>query len=383
MLGAIIGDIVGSRYEFNPTNDYFFPLFGSGCDYTDDTICTIAVADAILRGRDYGSSIHEWCRKYPDPKGDYGGRFFNWVMSDDPKPYFSFGNGSAMRVSPVAWWFSLNDGLIHQARLTAECTHNHPKGIEGAIAVATAIFGCRKLRAKKCGRPISRDEILEALSPAIGLYSPNPLNWSLNLEKYRNHFDVTCQGTVPVALWIVLNSSSFEDAIRKAVSLGADADTLGAVVGSIAEGLWGIPEWMKLKALSYLPADMRRVVHEFNSRLKKLRKLSARCQYYHVPDFRVLDDNFRAPYSIERQWAHDLAVSFSNADAMNAEMARLCDKVYWAEWAEEYDLPLSLIGYIFRQTADPGMFMGERVEPFISFLRKFYFMRKSLSHNIC
>ena len=140
MLGAIIGDIVGSRYEFNPTNDYNFEFFSSGCDFTDDTICTIAVADAILKNRDYGDSIHEWCRRYPHPMGGYGGRFAGWVFNDDPKPYNSFGNGAAMRVSPVAHWFDNELQVLDAAAATAEPTHNHDEGIKGAQTVALAIF---------------------------------------------------------------------------------------------------------------------------------------------------------------------------------------------------------------------------------------------------
>lgn len=221
MLGAIIGDIVGSRYEFNPTNDYNFELFGTGVSFTDDTVCTIAVADAIIRGRDYGESIHEWCRKYPDPMGGYGGRFRGWVWNDAPQPYGSFGNGSAMRVSPVGWLFNPDSGLIEEACKTAKCTHNHPEGIKGAEAVAVAIYNCHRLRAHKNGKPVTRAEILaDGLCDSISYYAESPDNWKLDLDRYRNRFDETCQGTVPVALWIVLNSSGFEDAIRNAVSLG-------------------------------------------------------------------------------------------------------------------------------------------------------------------
>lgn len=270
MLGAIIGDIVGSRYEFNPTNDYNFEMFAEGSDFTDDTVCTIAVADALLKGRDYGGSIHEWCRKYPNPKGGYGGRFRQWVMSDNPKPYGSYGNGSAMRVSPIGWWCDIND-LMDEAKKSAECTHNHPAGIEGAEAVAIAIYDCLQMRKSlKRGEMTHEDLLWRGLAHAVGLYAEFPQNFKLDLNKYRNKFDETCQGTVPVALWIILNSVSFEDALRKAVSLGADADTLGAIVGSIAEAIWAIPEWMKQKAISYLPEEMVNVVNTFNQRLNRL-----------------------------------------------------------------------------------------------------------------
>jgi ADP-ribosylglycohydrolase len=259
MLGAIIGDIVGSRFEFHPTNDYHFELFTPECSFTDDTICTIAVADALLKGRDYGESIHEWCRRYPNPMGGYGGRFRQWVMSNDPHPYGSYGNGSAMRVSAIGWWFDQARDVLIESANSASCTHNHPDGITGAQAVATAIYECRKLR---------------RLCDAIEMYVEYAHRFNVNIEEHRNKFDETCQGTVPVAFAIILNSTSFEDAIRQAVSLGADADTLGAIVGSIAEALWGIPEWMKQKALSYLPDEMKAVVFEFHERLNRLRKLT-------------------------------------------------------------------------------------------------------------
>lgn len=271
MLGAIIGDIAGSRYEFNPTNDYNFEMFAEGSNFTDDTICTIAVADALLKGLDYGESIHEWCRKYPNPKGGYGGRFRQWVMSDNRKPYGSYGNGSAMRVSPIGWWYGNINDVCEEAEKTAECTHNHPEGIKGAQAIAIAIKDCKDLREKMRGKTPSKTDIFSrGLHHAVSLYSMNPHEFNLNLDNYRNKFDETCQGTVPVALWIIMNSTGFEDALRKAISLGADADTLGAIVGSIAEAIWGIPEWMKYKAMSYLPEEMLDVYNTFQQRLMKI-----------------------------------------------------------------------------------------------------------------
>lgn len=147
MLGAIIGDIVGSRWEFNPTNNYDFELFSSKNGFTDDTICTVAVADALLHGsEDFGKYIHGWCSCYPHPMGGYGGRFAQWVNSDHPKPYGSYGNGSAMRVSPVGWWYSDRDELLAAAQKTAECSHNHPEGINGAQTVVLAIWQARHMR---------------------------------------------------------------------------------------------------------------------------------------------------------------------------------------------------------------------------------------------
>ncbi|WP_033147842.1 ADP-ribosylglycohydrolase family protein [Prevotella sp. P6B1] len=254
MLGAIIGDIVGSRWEFNPTNDYNFEWLSEGNSFTDDTICTIAVADALLMNRDFGESIHDWCRRYPNPKGGYGGRFALWVHSDTPQPYNSFGNGSAMRVSPVAHWYKYIDEVLDAAAATALPSHNHDEGIKGAQTVALAIF-----RALQFGEqaPYHIDEILEECVQFSGY------DIYINKADVINRFDETCQGTVPIALWIIGISNSFEDAVRKAVSLGADADTLGAIVGSIAEAIWGIPLDIRKSIKNFLPEEMNDIVIEF------------------------------------------------------------------------------------------------------------------------
>ena len=258
MLGAIIGDIVGSRWEFNPTNDYNFELFSDKNGFTDDTICTIAVADAILHhSDDYGKYIHEWCRKYPCPMGGYGGRFAQWVRSDKPEPYGSYGNGAAMRVSPVAWAFHREELVLSAAKQTAECTHNHPEGIKGAQTVALAI--CRALQLRKLNLK-AHDVVSTVIAECLD-YS----GYSIDIHKkdVENKFDETCQGTVPVALWIISQSKGFEDALRRAVSLGADADTLGAIVGSIAEAIWGIPEEIRVSALSYLDDSMKKILSKW------------------------------------------------------------------------------------------------------------------------
>ena len=260
MLGAIIGDIVGSRWEFNPTNDYHFELFSDKNGFTDDTICTIAVADAILHeSTDYGNYIHEWCRNYPCPMGAYGGRFSQWVRSDNPQPYGSFGNGSAMRVSPVAWAFHRRDAVLEAAKQTAECTHNHPEGIKGAQTVALAIYKALQLRRLNYK---AHDVVKTVITECVEF---SGYNIDIQKEKVQNKFDETCQGTVPVALWIISQSRGFEDAIRRAVSLGADADTLGAIVGSIAEAIWGVPDNIRDTALSYLDGMMRKVLSKWKN----------------------------------------------------------------------------------------------------------------------
>ena len=265
MLGAIIGDIVGSRFEFNPTNDYNFELFGHGCSFTDDTVCTIAVADALLKNKDFGESLHQWCRRFPNPMGGYGGSFRRWVMSDNPEPYNSFGNGSAMRVSQTAWWPHNLVGVEMLAKQSAECTHNHPEGIKGAQAVAAAIYECifMRLDLLREEEPDKQTIIEKGLRRALEL---SGYDINLSADRVRNRFDETCQGTVPVAFWIISESNGFEDAIRKAVSLGADADTLGAIVGSIAEAIWGIPDDIQKQALTYLTDEMRDIVEHFYKR---------------------------------------------------------------------------------------------------------------------
>lgn len=259
MVGAIIGDIIGSRWEFDRTNDYNFPwLTKDENDFTDDTICTIAVADALLNDRDFGKSMHEWCNRYPYPMGGYGGRFAQWVHSSNPKPYGSFGNGAAMRVSPVAHWYKFVDEVLDTAAATALPTHNHDEGIKGAQTVALAIFRALQFDS------LAPEHITEILEECVQF---SGYNINIKKEDVINRFDETCQGTVPVALWIIGESSSFEDAVRKAVSLGADADTLGAIVGSIAEAIWGIPEEMKLNIMAVLPKEIKEVVNKFYQNL--------------------------------------------------------------------------------------------------------------------
>ena len=217
----------------------------------------MAIADAILKGRDYGESLHDWCRRYLEPMGGFGGRFRKWVESDAPKPYNSFGNGSAMRVSPIGMYFRDDDECLKQAELSAACTHNHPMGINGAKAIARAVY-----LAVDSGDglvpPVRLDK--EKLDICVACANDFGFASCIDLDDYKNRFDETCQGTIPPALEIIYGSTSFEDAIRNAVSLGADSDTIGAIVGSVAEHLWGITEWMKQKAMTYLPEEMREVV---------------------------------------------------------------------------------------------------------------------------
>ena len=266
MLRAIIGDIAGSKYEFNNTFDYDFEIFGEGCDFTDDTICTVAIADAILNGRNYQENLLDWCRRYPSPKGAYGGRFAGWIRSLDPQPYNSFGNGSAMRVSPVSWLFDDLSQVLEEAEKTALPTHNHPEGIKGAKAVAHAIWHFRKSRfseeSKECKDKNSKesdDKAMKAFKDIARSYYED-----FDTRDYpKGKFDETCMDAVPLSFNLLSQASTFEDAIRLAISHGGDSDTIGAIVGSIAKARFGIPQEIKNRAMEYLPDEMQDVLKQF------------------------------------------------------------------------------------------------------------------------
>lgn len=224
MIGAIAGDIIGSVYENFHTKRKDFALFTRISTFTDDSVLTIAVADAILTERDYGRAIKSYARRHP--LRGYGPRFLRWMVTPGNKPYNSFGNGSAMRVSPVAHAFDSEDQVLEEARRTAECTHNHPEGIKGAQATALAIFRARIGQDKETIRKAVQDCYGYDLSRTIDAIRPG------------YHTDITCQGSVPEAIIAFLDSTSFEDAVRNAVSLGGDADTQACIAGSIAEAYY-------------------------------------------------------------------------------------------------------------------------------------------------
>ena len=237
MLGAIIGDIIGSKYEFNNIKTKNFPLFSTDSTYTDDSIMTIAVAKALLRSREEKrdfkliliEEMQTYGRKYSQPKGGYGMRFSQWLTDTDPKPYNSFGNGSAMRVSPCGLIAIELYEALSLAKASAEVTHNHPEGIKGAQAVAGAVFLAKQHKDKKDIADFIRTNFYD-------------LDFSLSDIRDSYQFDETCQGTVPQAIVAFLESTSFEDAIRNAVSLGGDCDTLTAITGSIAWSYYS-PAW--------------------------------------------------------------------------------------------------------------------------------------------
>ena len=251
MLGAIVGDIVGSRFEFDNIHTKQFELFGNGCSFTDDTICTCAVADAAMNEKSYRDTLLEWCRRYPNPKGAYGGSFARWIHSADPQPYNSFGNGSAMRVSAVGWLFGTMEEVMEQARLSAEPTHNHPEGIKGAQATASAVFMLRHAR--------SKDDVKRYLENTFGYR----LDYTVDYLRCHNSFDETCQVTVPQAIVCFMESNGFEDAIRNAISIGGDSDTIGAITGALAEAFYTVPDDIRTKALTYLDPAMKQILSQF------------------------------------------------------------------------------------------------------------------------
>ena len=253
MIGAIIGDIVGSKYEFDNIRTKDFPLFSPGCSYTDDTVCTIAVADALVKGLSYADSLQAWCRKYPHPKGAYGGSFARWIFSPDPKPYGSYGNGSAMRVSPCGRLETL-ERVGEEARLSAACTHNHPEGIKGAVSVAEAIFLLR------------HGETKEGVRDFVAARHGYDLSETVEAIRRTNRFDETCQVTVPQSFVCFLESTDFEDALRNAVSIGGDSDTIGAITGALAEAAYGVPDDLRTMALAYLPDDFLSVIAAFEKK---------------------------------------------------------------------------------------------------------------------
>lgn len=257
MLGAIIGDIVGSRFEFNNTNSTDFELFTNESTFTDDTICTVAIADAIMKRKSYKDSLLEWCRRYPNPEGAYGASFARWIHEKDPQPYNSYGNGSAMRVSPVGWLFSTYQQVREEAKLTAIPSHNHMGGIHGAQCVADLIF---RLRTKDC----TKRNIRKYIKATYG-YRLQPVD----SIRENNSFNETCVITVPQAISCFLEAKSFEETIRLAVSIGGDSDTIAAIAGSIAEAYYPIPMEIWKHTMNILPDDMQRVIGKFYMRCNK------------------------------------------------------------------------------------------------------------------
>lgn len=250
MIGAIAGDIIGSVYEAFPIKTKDFPLFDPRCRFTDDTVLTVAVAEAILTGRPYAHTIREIGRRYPD--AGYGGSFLGWLFAEDAPPYYSWGNGAAMRVSPLGFAFDSEDEVLREAERTAAVTHNHPEGIKGAQATALAVWLARMGRTK------------EEIRAWIGRRFGYDLHRSVNDIRPVYTFDVSCQGTVPEAIIAFLESESYEDAVRNAVSLGGDSDTLACITGGIAEAFYGVvPDEIRTKVRALLAPDLLRITDAF------------------------------------------------------------------------------------------------------------------------
>lgn len=252
MLGALTGDIVGSIYEWNNIKSTVFPLFQDHCRFTDDSVLTVALAESILTGEAYAPLMRRYYRRYPD--AGYGKNFVQWAQSEQAAPYNSWGNGAAMRISPVAWAFGSLEEVLQKAKEYSIPTHDHPEGIKGAQATAAAVYLGR------CGT--SKEDIRRFVSERFRY----DLSRSCDQIRPEYTFDVSCQGTVPQALTAFLESTDFESAIRLAISLGGDSDTLAGITGGIAQACYGVPAPIAAKTLHFLDEPLRRVTLEFESR---------------------------------------------------------------------------------------------------------------------
>ena len=253
MIGAIIGDVIGSVYEFNNHRSKEFPLFQASSDFTDDSVLTFATAKVLLDGGDYAATYQQFARAYPH-RG-YGGRFSRWIKLDDPKPYDSFGNGSAMRIAPIGFAFADAETTLEEAKRSAEVTHNHPEGIKGAQAVALAIWMARKGEGKAA--------IRHAIEKQFGY----DLSRDCDFIRQVNKFDETCQGSVPEAITCFLESVDFEDCIRLSISIGGDSDTIACIAGGIAQAYYrDIPNWIITETKARLPQEFLEILDRFEER---------------------------------------------------------------------------------------------------------------------
>lgn len=279
MIGAITGDVIGSIYEFNNIKSKDFPLFSPECYFTDDSVMTCAVADAIMEGgtaKQFVESMKRIGRHYPN--AGYGGRFFDWLFSDSVDPYNSYGNGSAMRVSPCAWLEDPQnysgkgptpESVRNLACTSSIVTHNHAEGIKGAQATADAIFLARYYFGgysdEKADEAIYKQKIKDYITDVYGY------DLTMKLDDIRPwyKYDITCQGTVPQAIIAFLEATDYEDAIRNAISIGGDSDTMGAITGGIAEAAYGVPDWIKARTRMFLSPEMNFIIDKWNEYRKK------------------------------------------------------------------------------------------------------------------
>ena len=251
IIGAISGDIIGSIYEWNNVKTIDFTLFNKKSTYTDDSVLTIATMFAIMNGVSYEEAYQNFGRKYPN-RG-YGGNFQSWIYLKHPKPYNSWGNGSAMRVSPIGWSGNSIEEVLLEAKKSAEVTHNHPEGIKGAQSIAVSIY------LAKIGK--TKGEIREYITEIF------KYNLDRKIEEIRPEyrFDVSCQGSVPEAIIAFLESTDYENAIRLAISLGGDSDTIACITGGIAEAYYrGIPENISKNVLNILPKEFIKIIEKFS-----------------------------------------------------------------------------------------------------------------------
>ena len=254
LLGAVCGDIIGSYYEWESTKDYDFKLFRSESRFTDDTVCSIGIADALIHAEPFEGRMQYWCRKYP--RAGYGGMFRRWIYSDTMEPYNSWGNGSAMRVSAVGAYGNSLEEVMELAKRSAEVTHNHSEGIKGAQATAAAIYLALTGKSKSEIKSFIEEKFGYDLSRRYDDIHPD----------YR--FDVSCQGSVPESITAFLESEDYESAIRKAIALGGDADTMAAITGGIAAAFYGeIPDNILKECWDRLPEEMREIIEKFNQKI--------------------------------------------------------------------------------------------------------------------
>jgi len=257
MLGAIAGDVIGSVYEARPVKTTDFELFPPGTRFTDDTVLTLATAEALLSDGDYAGTYRQYGRIFPD--AGYGGTFFGWLFSEDAGPYHSWGNGSAMRVSPVGFALDTVDEVLAEAARSAAVTHDHPEGIKGAQATALAVFFARSGE--------SKTRIRSEIQRRFGY----DLERSIAAIRSSYGFDVSCQGSVPESLIAFLESTDYESAVRNAVSLGGDADTMACIAGGVAEAFYGsVPSPIAEKVRSLLPQGLVDILDRFENRYGSL-----------------------------------------------------------------------------------------------------------------
>ena len=366
MLGAVIGDVVGSVYEFRNTKDYDFKMFSPESDFTDDTIMTMAVAQWAMCDKRFSherleKTMVDFAQRHPHPKGSYGGGFKTWLFHPEMlhnyqteknthtrMPYHSWGNGSAMRVSAIGWLFDSIEMTELVAGISAAITHDHPEGIKGAEAVAAAVFMARQKQSK------------QAIKEYIAKRFDYDLSRGWDFLHRTYSWDSSCQGTVPEAIIAFLESTDFEDAIRKAISLGGDSDTLACITGAIAEAYYQeIPDYMIRSVLALLSPDLLAVLNDF-------RKTAYGACYSKYLSSPISSTKEYTPERIETLEPNEIFVFGSNLEGYHGGgAARLAHKRFGAEWG----IGVGLTGQCY---AIPTMQGGvETIQPYVSAFIRF------------